>query len=97
MSLALSICIKKRTQIRPGNPYGRTCLDLWGAPAHNQEGRGGAVRPSRPVAKSATVENVDANVANLVFQIASIFIVLLFVFHGSSMQSSIYVSMSMRL
>src|SRR6218665_2686092 len=27
---------------------------LVGAPAYNQEGRGGAVRPSRPIAKSAT-------------------------------------------
>src|SRR6218665_1954903 len=41
--------------------------------------------------------HLDDSVANLVSQIASIFIVLLFVFHGSSMQSSIYVSMSIRL
>src|SRR6218665_2676917 len=54
MPLGLSICIKKRTKFRSGNPYGRTCLDSWGRQCTTRRGAGAAVRPSRPIAKSAT-------------------------------------------
>src|SRR6218665_1647377 len=59
MSPALFICIEKRTKIHSGNPY-NTDGRVWtrgGASVQPGGARGGAVRPSRPMAKSATVSS----------------------------------------
>src|SRR6218665_344742 len=49
MSLALSFCIKKRTKIRSGNPYGRTCQDSWGRQRTTRRGGGRSTPPSLQV------------------------------------------------